>query len=333
MNSTRAGLPRWSVVVPAYNEGDLVGACVRALVDQSVPREQYEVIVVDDASTDGTAAIATGAGADRVLAIEHGGAAAARNAGLAAAAGELVLFTDADCVPCHEWIEHMVPPFAEPAVVGVKGTYRTKQRHLIARLVQLEFERRYERMARLSQIDFIDTYAAAYRRSVLIEEGGFATDYPVPSAEDVDLSFRLATRGHRMVFAPEAWVWHTHPASLYTYLRRKVRFGYWRALLYLRYPGKIGGDAHTDPALKGQFALVGLGLALGAVALVWQPAWIAALLCLAAFLSTTLPFVRWAWARDRAVALAWPGVTLLRVALQGAGLAVGLVVHRASRRA
>ncbi len=103
--------------------------------------------------------------------------------------------------------------------------------------------------------------------------------------------------------------------------------------MYLRYPGKIGGDAHIDPALKGQFALVGLGLALGAAALVWQPARIGILLCLAGFLSTTLPFVLWAWARDRAVALAWPGVTLLRVALQGAGLAVGLVVHRASRRA
>ncbi len=331
MDGIRAGSLRYSVIIPAYNEGDLIGMCVGALVEQSVPREQYEVIVVDDASTDGTAAVAAGAGANRVLTIDHGGAAAARNAGLAAAAGELILFTDADCAPCHEWIERMTSPFVEPLVVGVKGTYRTRQPNLIARLVQLEFERRYERMAGLREIDFIDTYAAAYRRSVVIEEGGFATDYPVPSAEDVDLSFRLATRGHRMVFVPEAWVWHTHPASLLTYLRRKVRFGYWRALLYLRYPGKIGGDAHTDPALKLQFALVALGLSLGAVALVWQPAWIGALLCLAAFLSTTLPFVRWAWRRDRAVALAWPGVTLLRVALQGAGLAVGLVVHRAFR--
>ncbi len=170
MGIARAGLPCWSVVVPAYNEGDLVGACVRALVDQSVPREQYEVIVVDDASTDGTAAIATGAGADRVLAIEHGGAAAARNAGLAAAAGELVLFTDADCVPCHEWIEHMVSPFAEPS--------RRRQGHIPNKAAPphrkagpARIRERYERMARLSQIDFIDTYAAAYRRSVLIEEG------------------------------------------------------------------------------------------------------------------------------------------------------------------
>ncbi len=195
-----------------------------------------------------------------------------------------MLFTDADCAPCLEWVERMVAPFADPAVVGVKGTYRTKQRALIARLAQLEFDVRYERMAKLPVIDFIDTYAAAYRRRVLTEEGGFATDYPVPSAEDVDLSFRLASRGYPMKFAPEAWVWHVHPASLYAYLRRKVRFGYWRALLYLRYPGKIGGDAHTDPALKVQFTLVALALALGVGGILWLPLWLGAAFSLVAFL-------------------------------------------------
>ncbi|MCU0521981.1 MAG: flippase-like domain-containing protein [Anaerolineae bacterium] len=320
-----------SVIVPAYNEGEQVGVCVRALAEQSVARGDYEILVVDDASIDATAAIAQAAGADRVLTIEHGGAAAARNAGLRAASGEVVLFTDADCAPCHEWIESMVRHFRDPAVMGVKGTYRTRQGSLIARLVQLEFEMRYERMATLPEIDFIDTYAAAYRRHVLVEEGGFDVDYPVPSAEDVDLSFRLSQRGYHLVFAPEAWVWHTHPVSLYAYLRRKMRFGYWRALLYLRYPAKIGGDAHTDPALKVQFGLVALVLLFGVGGLLWPPLWLAAGLCLAAFLLTTMSFVRWAWRRDRAVALVWPGVALLRVALQGAGLAVGLLVHRFSR--
>ena len=321
----------YSVIVPAYNEGKLIGACVRALGAQSVARDTYEILVVDDASVDGTAAIARAAGADRVLTIEHGGAAAARNAGVRAARGDLVLFTDADCAPHPRWIESIVAPFSDPAVTGVKGTYRTRQEGLVARLVQLEFEMRYERMATLLVIDFIDTYAAAYRRRVLVEEGGFATDYPVPSAEDVDLSFRLSQRGHRLVFAPEAWVWHTHPASLYAYLRRKVRFGYWRALLYLRYPGKIGGDAHTDPALRGQFGLVALALAFGVGGVLWWPLWLGAGLCLTAFLLTTMSFVRWAWRRDRAVALVWPLVALLRVVLQGVGLAVGLLVHRFAR--
>ncbi len=315
----------YSVIVPAYQAADVIGACVSALTRQTLDRSRYEIIIVDDGSTDRTGAVAREAGADRVLRVPHGGPAAARNAGIEAAQGEIVLFTDADCEPADDWIARMTAPLIDPQIMGVKGTYRTRQSSLIARLVQLEFEIRYARMAELECIDFIDTYAAAYRRALLVEHGGFDTAFPIPSAEDVDLSFRLARAGHRLVFAPDAWVWHRHPATLRRYLARKARFGYWRALLYVRYPDKISGDAHTDPALKPQFALVAL-LGLAALAgLLWPLVWIAVALLLALFLGTTLSFVRWAWRRDRAVAVIWPGVTLLRVAVQGLGLALGLL--------
>jgi glycosyltransferase involved in cell wall biosynthesis len=318
-----ANVPEYSVIVPAYQAADVVGVCVRALAQQTVDRAQYEIVVVDDGSTDATSDVAREAGADRVLRVPHGGPAAARNAGIEAARGEIILFTDADCEPAVEWIARMVAPLGNPQVMGVKGTYRTKQPSLIARLVQLEFDIRYERMAELDHIDFIDTYAAAYRRALFVNHGLFDTAYI--AAEDVDLSFRLAQAGHWLVFAPDAWVWHRHPATLGRYLARKARFGYWRALLYVRYPDKISGDAHTDPALKPQFALTALFGLAALAGLFWPPVWLAALLLLVLFIVTTLPFVRWAWRRDRAVALIWPGVTLLRVVVQGLGLALGLL--------
>jgi len=265
------------------------------------------------------------AGADRVLVISHGGPSAARNAGVEAARGEIVLFTDADCQPSPQWLERMVVPFADSRVMGTKGTYRTRQYSLMARLVQLEYEVRYERMAHLPRIDFVDTYAAAYRRNLLLESGGFDLAYPLPSAEDVDLSFRLARAGHWLVFVPEAWVYHRHPVSPWAYLARKGRYGFWRARLYLRYPEKTGGDVHTDPALKAQFVLVALAGLLVLGGLAWWPLALAGGGALLTFLATTLPFVRWAWSRHRAVALLCPVVALLRVAVQGAGLAVGLV--------
>lgn len=323
----RNQLPRYSIIVPAYNEVAVIGDCVRAIGEQSVPREAYEIIVVDDASQDETSQVAESAGADVVFQIDHGGAAAARNAGLQVARGDLILFTDADCFPSSSWLARMINPFSDPEVVGTKGTYRTDQRSLIARLAQLEFEFRYERMAALPQIDFIDTYAAAYRRDVLMEEGGFDRAYAAATVEDVDLSFRLAQRGYRMIFVPDAWVKHIHPPGLMPYLRRKMRFGYWRALLYLRYPDKILGDAHTDPMLKPQFALAALMLLFVMGGIVWRPLWWVAVGLLLTFLGTTLPFARWAWDHDRAVALIWPFVTLIRVLIQGFGLAVGFIVH------
>ena len=319
--------PEYSVIVPAYQAARMIDDCVRALNCQTIPRDRYGIIVVDDGSTDETAAVAREAHADRVIICPHQGPAAARNAGVAATGAEIVLFTDADCEPSPEWLERMVAPFTDPRVMGTKGTYRTRQRALMARLMQLEFEIRYERMASLPCIDFVDTYAAAYRRRLLSQCGGFDPTYPPTSAEDVDLSFRLAGQGHRLVFVPEAWVWHRHTTSLKAYLTRKASFGFWRARLYLRYPAKIGGDTHTDPALKMQFGLVALIGVVSLAALAWWPLALAAVATLVTFLVTTLPFVRWAWHRDRAVALAWPAVTLLRVAVQGLGLATGLVYH------
>ena len=182
--------PDFSVVVPAYQAADVIGGCVRALHTQTVPREQYEIIVVDDGSTDGTRAAAHEAGADQVLSRPHRGPAAARNAGIEASRGEIVVFTDADCEPSPEWLEHMTTPFTDPLVMGAKGAYWTRQRALIARLTQLEFEIRYERMARLPHTDFVDGYAAAYRRDLLTRAGGFDPTYPIPSAEDVEAFYK-----------------------------------------------------------------------------------------------------------------------------------------------
>ncbi len=316
-----------SVIIPAYQAAGELRACLRALNSQTVPRGWYEVIVVDDGSADDTAGVAREEGADQVLVIPHGGPAAARNAGLEVARGEIVLFTDADCEPGPEWVERMLAPFADPEVSGAKGTYRTRQQAIIARLVQLEYEFRYERMARAPRIDFIDTYSAAYRRSVLLQAGGFDPAFPIPSAEDVDLSFRLARAGHKLVFVPDAWVWHSHPDRLGSYLRRKARYGFWRALLYLRHPDKIQGDVHTDPSLKLQFAILALAALSLSGGLLWRPLIVLSLAFMLAFIATTIPFARWAWRRDRAVAIAWPAVTLARVFVQGASLALGLAYH------
>ncbi len=321
-------LPEFSVIIPAYQAEATIGRCVTALNAQTMPRSRYEIIVVDDGSTDRTAAVALEAGADRVVTIPHRGPGAARNAGAEVARGDILLFTDADCEPLPDWLDQMTAPFADPQVVGVKGAYRTRQRSLIARLVQLEYEFRYERMARLPTIDFIDTYAAAYRRDAFFRYGGFATDIPVPSVEDIDLSFRMAQAGHLLLFRPAARVWHSHPATLKAYLTRKARYGFWRGLLYLRHPEKRKGDTHTDPALKWQFLLLAGTLALVGGSVFWPPLFPASVGTLLAFFLTTVPFACWAWRRDRAVALVWPWVTLLRGLLQGISLAAGLLYHR-----
>lgn len=316
-----------SVIVPVYDGAKTLPACLTALRQQTVGPQQYEVIVVDDGSTDGSADIALRLGA-RVIRQPHRGAAAARNAGIAAARGEIVLFTDADCVPTADWIAQMTQPLADPAVDGVRGTYRTTQGNLIARFVQLEYADRYDRAMSHETIDFVDTYAAAYRRNVLLAAGGFDERFPGAAVEDVELSYRLTTRGHRLVFNPHAIVYHAHPATLWHYLRRKAMYGYWRVPVYARYPDKTAGDTHTPSLLKWQLGLTAATLIL--FPLIGWSAWARWLWLFAAvvFLGTTVPFVLKALRRDPIVAFMSPPLLWLRAVAIGWGLIWGLIRFR-----
>jgi len=320
-----------SVIIPAHNAAQTIEECIEALLNQSVPREEYEVIVVDDGSIDGTAALAQSQGV-RVITQPHHGPAAARNAGAEQATGEILLFTDADCVPAPTWIEEMTRPFSDPEVVGVKGTYLTQQRELMARFVQIEYEDKYDRMAQQERIDFVDTYSAGYRRDVFLANGGFNTTFPTASVEDQELSFRLARKGYRMVFAPKARVYHHHDASLGEYIRRKFNIGYWKALLTQWHPERLVRDSHTPQTLKFQILLLGLAaLSLLVIPLWPRSLWIVGGVA-ALFLVSTLPFVAKTATKDLAVTIAGPFLLALRATSLGLGFALGKARFAAVRQ-
>ncbi len=311
-----------SVIVPAHNAADTLAACLAALQQQT--RAPDEIIVVDDGSTDETAAIAQRAGA-RVLRQAHQGPAAARNLGAQMAAGDILLFTDADCKPATDWTREMLAPFADESVVGVKGIYRTQQPSLAARFVQAEYEDKYDRMERCATIDFVDTYAAAYRRSTYIENEGMDPGFPRASGEDVEFSYRLAQRGYKLVLARGAVVYHRHPDTLPKYLRRKFHVGYWRVRMYQKHPQKMVADSHTPQSLKLQMGLVlGLAPALGLTAF-WKMGWLVVVGLVVAFGISMMPFVVKTWRRDKTVAWLAPVFLFLRALALDAGFLVGLI--------
>lgn len=291
-----------------------------------MPRDGYEVIVVDDGSTDDTRAIVAAYPGVRLLAQQHAGPAAARNLGVQHGRGEIILFTDADCVAAEDWVQCMATPFQDAQVVGVKGAYSTGQRSLMARFVQLEYEDKYDHMARDEYIDFIDTYAAGYRRQIFLDNGGFDTCFPGASVEDQEFSFRLARQHYKMVFARRATVRHLgHAASTAVYCRKKYRIGYWKVYLHRRHPDKLLRDSHTPQVLKIQILLAGGGL-LSLVAGLFAGFFrFIALGAALLFLISTWPFTSKAWGKDRAVAVAAPGLLFVRALALGCGFAAGLV--------
>ena len=98
----------------------------------------------------------------------------------------------------------MAAPIADASVHGGGGRVCTRQAGLVQRYVQLEYDGRYECVAAHDRIDFVGTAAAAYRRKVFQASGGF--DEALGGAEDMELSYRVASEGHKLVFAPQAVV-------------------------------------------------------------------------------------------------------------------------------
>jgi glycosyltransferase involved in cell wall biosynthesis len=310
-----------SVVVPVFNGGNKIARSISALKRQRTERE-FEIIIVDDGSTDGS--IQRIMGRDiRIFTQANQGPAAARNLGTEKSRGSIVLFTDADCEPLDNWIEEMVRPLMDPQISGVKGCYLTRQKGIIPRFVQLEYEAKYERMKRYRSIDFIDTYSAAFVKKDFLTVGGFDCQFPTASVEDQEFSFRMWERGYRMVFNPNGKVYHTHSEDLWKYVKKKFRIGFWKALVLRKHPKKILSDSHTPQTLKFEMAFSTLFL----IALLMSPFGAGFLLCallaLVGFLATISPFLVRALRKDPFVAVFSPFLLLVRALSLSFGLIAG----------
>jgi GT2 family glycosyltransferase len=314
---------RATVIIPARDAERSLPATLAALLASDPLEPPAEIVVVDDGSSDRTAAIAERFGA-RVIRLKGRGPAAARNAGLRAARSDLLVFLDADCRPEPGCLAALLAPFADPAVVGVRGHYSSDQTALVARFTQLELEEKQARLAASQRIAVVDTACAAYRRSALLEHGGFDERYPATSAEDVELSFRLAEAGALLVYAPLARVRHQHAERLSRYLERKLRFGFFRARLYGRYPARLREDGYTPRLMPLQIGLAQLTLLLALVGTRLPRARRWAALGAGAQLLTSVPLIRRALPADVRLAALVPALLFARSLAQGLGLAAGL---------
>lgn len=311
-----------SVIIPAKDASKTISDCLAATLSQEKLDSEYEVIVVDDGSQDNTVEIASGMGV-KVIRQENSGPGAARNAGVDASKGDIIAFTDADCAPSPHWLFHLTRPFSDPQVIGVKGAYLTHQKDLVPRFVQQEYEFKYRRVAKQETIDFIDTYSAAYRREQFVMNGGF--DPILPAGQDAELSFRLARKGYKLIFIPEAIVYHWHGADAWKYMRRKFRYGYWRYFMTRWLPEKALSNSHTPPTMYWQILLLGVIMGLLPLSLVWLPTGWLLLAALLSFYATAIPILKHIFQRDRSVLWIAPLMLLLRAAALGMGIAYGLV--------
>ena len=312
-----------SIIIPAYNEENNIADCINAVLNQDY-RGKYEVIVVDDGSRDNTIKILKKFKKVKIFRQKHKGPAAARNLGIRKAKGEIVIFTDSDCIPEKTWLQEMVKPFKNKKIIGVQGRYKSKQRNLTSRFTQLEIEDRYDRLKKQKYIDFLSTYSTAYKRAILIKNGGFDETFLTSSGEDPELSFRLENEG-KMVFNFKAIVYHRHPDNLKQYLRTKFWRAFWRILLYKKYPSKIKNESYTPQTLKFQImAFYSLILSAGLLFFYFNSFYIFILSAVALFLLAT-PLTIKNLKKDVTVGILTPFLSFLRTVTFSLGLIYGII--------
>jgi GT2 family glycosyltransferase len=231
------GWPRVSVVVCAYNAADTLDDCLTSLEQLTYPN--YDIILVNDGSKDRTSEIGHRHPHVRVIDIPNGGLSAARNVGLAEATGEVVAYTDADTRADRDWLTFLVQPFLTSDVVGSGGpnvvpSDDPPMAQCIARApggpthVLLD-----DRIA-----EHVPGCNMAFRRDALLAIGGFNPIY-LRAGDDVDVCWRLQTRGWRIGFAAAALVWHHHRSSIRSYWRQQVGYGEGETWLMAHHPEKF----------------------------------------------------------------------------------------------
>jgi cellulose synthase/poly-beta-1,6-N-acetylglucosamine synthase-like glycosyltransferase len=313
-----------SIIIPTFNGASRITNCLDALSIQTEGRD-VEILVVNDGSTDTTLEVVGRYSHVALINQANRGPAAARNHGAAVAKGTILLFTDDDCVPTPNWLSAMTDPFNDQAVIGVKGVYRTRQQSLIARFVQVEYEDRYRLMNGHPSIDFVDTYSAGFRRDHFLEMNGYDTSFPVACAEDAELSYRMSARGWLMRFVPSAVVYHTHPDTLWGYLKKKYKFAFWRMLALRKNPSKAVKDSHTPQIMKLQLLLIpALALAIP-IDLAFRPPVPVSAIVLAIFVFSTLPFACRVLKKDSIVGLLSPLLLAARACAQILGVTAGFI--------
>lgn len=234
-----------SVIIPAYNAEKTIFSCVDAVLHQQGSGFEMDVIVVDDGSSDATADILKTFERVTCVSQPNSGPAAARNHGARLAKGDILFFTDSDCVPRLDWISTMLPYFDSSEVDVAAGSYGiANPESLLARCVHQEIVYRHDTLMG-EWIDVFGGYNVAVRAAVFRAIGGFDEGYRFPSGEDNDLSYRLCQAGRKIRFVKQAKVDHAHPVCVRRYLYEQFRHGYWRAQIYRVYPAMMRGDGYT----------------------------------------------------------------------------------------
>ncbi len=264
-------LPSVTIVIPARNEESTIAKCLKSLSALEYPKSKLELILFDDASADKTLDLMkktkTGI-ATRIIAGKGQGPSKARNEAARVAKGELVAFTDADCIVDAKWIQKLASVFRGKDVSGAGGIQLVPKdetafgKRVFKFLEKVGVLGEYvKRDSAILPADHNPTCNSIYRKSVLLGAGGF--DEKLWPGEDVELDRRLVLSGKKLLFVPGAVVFHYRQQNLAQFSKMMHKYGWAQGFLVKKF-----GAFRRIHAAALAFSLL---LALGVLAFAFAP--------------------------------------------------------------
>ena len=261
-----------SFVVPVHNGAATIADTLAAIAADAAGESSTEIIVVEDGSHDGSAAVLTELAERLPIRIVTGsgrGAAAALNAGIRAARFALIAQVDQDVVIRRGWTETLKRAFDDPSIAAAQGWYvRDPSATLCVRAMSIDLEQRYLALPQ-GDTDHVCTGNSMYRAAALHWIGLF--DETLGYGYDNDVSYRLQEAGYRLRVERDAQSVHRWREGLSGYLRQQYGFGYGRIDVVNKHPWRFNGDCVSPAAMMWHPLVMGIALILLAVSAVLAP--------------------------------------------------------------
>ena len=223
--------PKVSIIVPAHNESKNIATCLKHIHASRYPVELYEVIVIDDGSTDDTAKIVKSFKDVKLLYTHHKGKSAALNFGIKYCKHELILMIDADTMLHPDALQKLVLPFKDESVGATIGTYKVGNRkNMLTAFQAIEYS--YNNLIRMgfSRVfhDSVWFYGAmsCYRKSALDQSGYMFSD---TLTEDMDVAIRLQNKGYNIIHVYDAFSTTQVPETIHGFFKQRIRW--WTGVL------------------------------------------------------------------------------------------------------
>jgi cellulose synthase/poly-beta-1,6-N-acetylglucosamine synthase-like glycosyltransferase len=239
--------PFVSVIVPVRDGESTIADCLDAILATDYPPDRREILVVDNGSSDATAALIQ-ARRVRYLREPRRGVSQARNLGIATSRGEILAFVDADCLVEPHWLAELVRPFEDPEVGAVAGDLQHVAPTTPAERQGARLLGNWQRFAFNSNPAYPITANAAYRRDVIDRIGGF--DAHMTRAQDVELGLRFQERsGRRLAYAERATAHHRNRTTQLGFFRQQLGWAYGAGLVGAKFEA-MGGDPVKPPRVR-----------------------------------------------------------------------------------